>query len=204
MVIQFQWLKFCSIGNMNMTLEQIKTFAEQAHGNQQRKFRDEKYINHLIRVKDKCGNVISSAPVLAAALLHDVLEDTAVSKKELHDFLNTVMKPADATATLQLVTELTDVYTKFNYPQWNRRKRKSKEVLRLAETSANAQTIKYADIIDNCHDIVTGDPDFAAVFIRECHTLLSKMQRGNQDLRQQAMRLVDDGLKQLAGTEKRH
>ena len=43
----------------------------------------------------------------------------------------------------------TDIYTKQNYPGWNRRKRKQKEAERLAVAHPDAQTVKYADIIDN-------------------------------------------------------
>lgn len=59
-------------------LKNIEEFARQAHGDQQRKFADEPYIMHPIRVMQLCGEYASDLPVLSAALLHDVLEDTAV------------------------------------------------------------------------------------------------------------------------------
>lgn len=182
---------------MDKTLEQVKAFAEKAHGDQQRKYKDEPYVMHLIRVMEQTGKYSSSLPVLAAALLHDVLEDTKVKKNELHDFLKTIMSSADANKTIKLVVDLTDIYTKSNYPRWNRKRRREQEASRLAHTEAESQTIKYADIIDNSLDIVNADPDFAAVFLRECKMLLGKIQNGNPALRQLAIETVESELKHL-------
>jgi (p)ppGpp synthase/HD superfamily hydrolase len=152
---------------------------------------------HLVRVMEMTRKFNSSLSVLTAALLHDVLEDTPVRKDEMHDFLRSVMNAHDADQAMHLVVELTDVYTKAKYRQWNRRKRREKEAVRLSQVSADAQTIKYADIIDNCIDIVKADPDFASVFLRECKMLMDKMTRGNAELRQQAIEVVDNELGQL-------
>lgn len=181
---------------MNEVLQQVKNFAGQAHGEQQRKFVAELYINHPVRVMELCSTVTQSLPVLSAALLHDVLEDTPVRKEELLNFLSTVMELSTAKRTLDLVVELTDLYTKANYPDLNRKKRKAREKERLSKTSADAQTIKYADIIDNSRDI-GGEPDFAPVFLRESAQLLAAMEKGHEGLRQQAIAAVEQSLQQL-------
>jgi (p)ppGpp synthase/HD superfamily hydrolase len=136
-------------------------------------------------------------PVLAAALLHDVLEDTPVSQHQMFAFLLTTMEEGAAKRTIDLVVELTDVYTKKKYSRWNRRKRKEKEARRIEQTSGDAQTIKYADIIDNCREIAIHDPEFAAVFLNECRMLLKRMPRGNPGLHRQAIETVDNCLRQL-------
>jgi guanosine-3',5'-bis(diphosphate) 3'-pyrophosphohydrolase len=176
---------------MKETLETIKQFADKAHGDQKRKYLPERYIEHPVRVMKLCESVTSELPVLAAALLHDVLEDTEINKHYLHDFLLTVMDTDDCDNTLQLVIELTEIYTRRDYPQMSRRKRKSKEAGRISHASAEAQTIKYADIMDNCKNITTQDPDFAPVFLRECKMLLAKMTKGNHELRQQALQVIE-------------
>jgi (p)ppGpp synthase/HD superfamily hydrolase len=186
---------------MNNILVQVKDFATNAHKGQRRKYRDEDYIMHLIRVMELIQQYNSSIPVLSAALLHDVLEDTSVSKKELHAFLTSAMDAPDADKTMQLVIDLTDVYTKTNYRKWNRRKRREQESLRLAETSAESQTIKYADIIDNCIGLTEADTDFAGVFLRECKALLGKMLNGNAALRQRAIDTVNNELALLQDAE---
>jgi guanosine-3',5'-bis(diphosphate) 3'-pyrophosphohydrolase len=184
------------VESMNVIIQQVQEFARKAHGSQQRKFADEPYINHPIRVMEICRQFSQHVPVLAAALLHDVLEDTATTREQIHEFLSSIMNQKDTNETLQLVIALTDIYTKEAYPQWNRRKRKSKEVERLAATSPHAQTIKYADILDNT-DIVHADTDFAPKFLDECFVLLQKMTTGNQALHQKVKDTVNGYRKEL-------
>src|SRR3954464_15075348 len=108
-------------------LDEVKDFADKAHGNQMRRYTPERYIVHPVRVMITCKEYTSDITILAAALLHDVLEDTPVTKEELQAFLMNIMSEEEAKRTVQLVEELTDVYIKENYPKWNRKKRKLKE-----------------------------------------------------------------------------
>jgi guanosine-3',5'-bis(diphosphate) 3'-pyrophosphohydrolase len=194
-------LVICEREIMEAALEKIRDFADQVHGEQQRKYTPERYIVHPVRVMEMCRAHTGKLPVLAAALLHDVLEDTPVTKERLAQFLFTVMKEEDAKETLRLVVELTDVYTKQRHPRLNRKKRKAKEAVRIEKTSADSQTVKYADIIDNCREIVKHDPDFANVFLRECKGLLTVMPKGNETLRQEAVETVDRCLKEVMRNE---
>lgn len=187
----------CCNKNMNEVLETIRDYADQAHDKQQRKYTPERYIVHPVRVMEICRQHTTTLPVLAAALLHDVLEDTPVTQGGLHQFLTTVMTKEDADKTIRLVTELTDVYTKAFYPRWNRRKRKMKEAERIQKTSGESQTVKYADIIDNCREIVQHDPDFARVFLWECKGLLQVMTEGDPQLYQKAKDTVAQCLQQV-------
>ncbi|SHN29071.1 HD domain-containing protein [Chitinophaga sp. CF418] len=175
-------------------LADIEEFARQAHGDQQRKFVDEPYIQHPIRVMQLCREYTMNLTVLSAALLHDVLEDTTVTKDKLFNYLQDVMKQEDAQKTLALTVELTDVYVKRNYPKWNRRKRKYAEAVRMSKVSAAAQTIKYADIIDNSLDISNSSSDFKPTFLHECRTLLEVMDKGNPELRKRAIATVNSFL----------
>ena len=184
---------------MDRILEKVKDFAARAHGEQRRKFADEPYIAHPIRVMEICAAYTSDVAMLAAALLHDVLEDTPVNKEQLKDFLLSVMDATKAQRTLQLVDELTDRFVKANYPQWNRRKRKAKETERLGNTSAESQTIKYADIIDNSAEIAHQETDFAKVFLKECNALLKTITKGNPELYRRAVDTVQAGLAHVKG-----
>ena len=182
---------------MEVILEKITAFADQAHADQKRKYAEERYIQHPLRVMKTCQDLGFPLPVLAAAILHDVLEDTDITVQQLKDFLLTVMKEKDVNRTLALVIELTDIYTKDRYPGMNRRRRKIKEADRMEKISAEAQTIKYADIIDNSKAITEHDPDFAQVYLNECKILLEKMKKGNKELRQKAIEVIDKELDQL-------
>src|SRR5690554_4409919 len=106
---------------MDAALEKIRVFASEAHGLQRRKFADEPYINHPIRVMQICQEYNNDVSVLAAALLHDVLEDTETDRDMIKQFLQTVFNEERVYRILALVEELTDIYTKKHYPKLNRR-----------------------------------------------------------------------------------
>ncbi len=172
-------------------LEKVKIFADQAHADQLRKYTAERYIVHPERVMLICRAYTADLCVQSAALLHDVLEDTPVSPGAILRFLHTVMSPAEAERTVRLVGELTDVYTKSAYPHLNRRSRKALETTRLSETTADAQTIKYADLIDNGYDILQHDRQFGRKYLAEAGSLLRAMTRGNPDLRKRAIGTIE-------------
>lgn len=182
---------------MENVLDHIIEFADKAHGEQMRKYAPERYIVHPVRVMNTCKRVTDDVAILAAAVLHDVLEDTEVRKSELKNFLESVLPSAMAKRTLELVVDLTDVYVKKDYPGMNRRARKAKELLRLEKTSPDSQTIKYADIIDNAKEIVQHDPGFAKVFLRECRANLKKLNQGNKELYDEAVQMVNAGIDAL-------
>ena len=182
---------------MEDILNTIRDYADTAHGTQMRKYTPERYIVHPIRVMETCRQYDPKLPILAAALLHDVLEDTPVTETDMRAFLHTVMEASDAEKTLELVVELTDVYVKEAYPQWNRRVRKDRETERIALTSADSQTIKYADIIDNCREIAKHDRGFAPRFLKECLANLKVADKGNPELYRQALEMVKNELRGL-------
>lgn len=182
---------------MHPTLEKIHDYADSAHGGQLRRFTPDRYIVHPIRVMLTCRDYTESLPVLAAALLHDVLEDTTVTADEMLAFLNTVMADGDAGKTLALVIEMTDVYVRAAYPQHNRKARKLMELERIALTSPEAQTIKYADILDNSTELAAEDPNFAPRYLRECLAILTVADKGHPELHAMAMETVSGLLAQL-------
>ncbi len=173
-------------------LEEVTEFADACHGAQLRRYSSDRYIVHPIRVMEICKQYTTDIALLCAALLHDVLEDTPQTPDGLRQFLVPRLGDEQAHKTVSIVIELTDVYIKINYPNWNRRKRKDKETGRLAATSAEAQTIKYADIIDNAPEITEKDLDFAKRFLFEYRALLKKITQGHPELYTRAVRLVEE------------
>ena len=179
---------------MQDTLERIIVFADHAHGDQLRKYTPDRYIVHPIRVMETVRKYTDDVTILAAALLHDVLEDTSVRKEDIRNFLSGPLTAQQTERTIRLVVELTDVYVKKNYPSLNRRTRKAKELERLKKTSPESQTIKYADIMDNSVEIAIHDPEFAAVYLRESLTLLRHLTKGNAELHSEAVKIVEGAL----------
>jgi guanosine-3',5'-bis(diphosphate) 3'-pyrophosphohydrolase len=173
-------------------LESIIKFTDQAHGEQLRKYTNERYIVHPVRVMQTCQQYSHDPAVLAASLLHDVLEDTPVTKEIIQEFLASLLTAEDTDRAIRYVVELTDIYVRKNFPGMNRGMRKKKEAERLAEVSAEAQTIKYADIMDNSVNIVFHDQDFGYIYLKEAEMILSGMTKGTPILRERAIHTVKE------------
>lgn len=170
---------FCFSFNFTIKMEEeALEFARKAHGDQQRKYHHEPYIEHLKRVAALVQTVPHSKEMVCAAYLHDVVEDTPVSLQEIRQEFG------DHVA--ELVAELTDEFVKANYQHLNRKKRKAKEVERQAGISPEAKTIKLADVIDNTRDIIKHDKDFSRKYIPEMEALTEALQGGNFKLLMQA------------------
>ena len=182
---------------MEELIQKVIEYADNAHGSQMRKYEPARYIVHPIRVMKICQRVTNDVCILAAAILHDVLEDTPVEEAEMKEFLRTLFAGKEAERITRLVVELTDVYTKKDYPRENRRSRKRMEHERMLTTSADAQTIKYADIIDNSVEIAEHDPDFAKVFLFELKNNLDSMDKGNRELYNEAVETVNTAIAAL-------
>ncbi len=183
--------------NHSEIINKIIEFADNAHGDQTRKYTADKYIVHPIRVMETCKEYTEALPVLATAILHDVLEDTATSEDHILHFLKDIMNENDRNLTIKLVNELTDVYVKKDFPKLNRDTRKRMELERLRKISARAQTIKYADIIDNSKEIPQHDPSFAKRYLKECNDILLALDKGLPKLRKEAINQVVTILKNL-------
>ena len=155
--------------------ENVLDFATAAHAGQKRKYSDQDYITHPIEVARIVKEQDGDDNMIYAALLHDVLEDTSVTHAELRTVLHNILSIQSAEDVLSLVVELTDVYTKEDFPRMNRKLRKEFEALRLAYVSGRAKAIKRADIEHNSESIMEHDPKFAKVFLEEKKNLLEKM-----------------------------
>jgi len=155
-------------------------FATKAHGDQVRKYTGEPYTNHLVEVMNIVRTVKSDDSMLAAALLHDTIEDTSVTEADVRkEFGSRIAK---------LVVELTDI----SKPEdGNRAFRKAMDRDKLAKVSDDAQTIKLADLISNGKDIAVNDPNFAKVFLNEKRQLLEVLNRGDSTLLKQAKDILD-------------
>ena len=142
-----------------MTLiDKALKFSTAAHAavNHKRKYTGEDYIVHPIAVSNLVKENGGTDEMIAAALLHDTVEDTNVTREQIAEEFGWKI--------FKLVVELTDV-TK---PEdGNRATRKAIEAKRLGMASKEAQTIKLADLIDNTKTIFKHDPKFAKVYKQE-------------------------------------
>ena len=153
-------------------LNDVLAFANKAHAGQERKYTGEDYIVHPMRVAFAgiyAGGCTAKRTAVAAALLHDVIEDTSVTFEELRLFLSRVFfDHRDTAEIMRLVIALTDVYTKDNFIELNRNQRKREERVRMGDTfDSTLYQIKIADMLDNQHSINKYDPSFAKTFNAE-------------------------------------
>lgn len=158
-------------------------FATEAHGaiGQTRKYTGDPYIVHPIAVAEIVKTVPHTEAMIAAALLHDVVEDTPTTIEDV--------RAAFGEEVATLVDWLTDVSRPAD---GNRRVRKRKDLEHLAAAPAEAQTIKFADLIDNTRTISRHDLGFWRVFRGEMLALLEALTRGDDTLRQAAYAAADN------------
>ena len=177
-------------------IQEAQTFGRAAHDsiNQKRKYTGEPYWVHTEAVADTVARVGGTTQMIIAALLHDVLEDVY----PIHPEYNAdKIRDLFGIEVLQMVLELTDVFTKENHPELNRENRKKLERERLGMTLVASKTIKLADLINNTKSIVADDPDFARVYLKEKMAMLGELADGNAELLQEASELALKGYQTL-------
>ena len=113
-------------------LDKAYNFAVNAHKSQKRASGDP-YSVHPIEVAKRVNFKHGSEAMTAAALLHDVLEDTKVTHSELRLFLHNTFLSNSAEDVLAWVVELTDVYTHKDFPNYNRKERKRSLYTKIIE-----------------------------------------------------------------------
>jgi len=163
-------------------IERAKAFAIAAHEacEQKRNYTGEPYWTHPEEVAHIVAAHGGTPEMIAAAWLHDVVEDTPIKLDTIRDlFGNTV---AD------LVDWLTDVSKPNDGPRVVRR---TLDRLHTAQAPAEAQTIKLADLIANSTTIVAFAPGFARIYLVEKWLSLKVLTRGDADLQQQAAELLE-------------
>lgn len=122
-------------------------FAARKHRDQRRKDADASpYINHPIALAETLHRVggVKDPVTLAAALLHDTIEDTETTPDELKGLFGETVAA--------VVEEVTDV-------KWlKKRARKQLQIARAGRASKRARLVKLADKISNLEDILASPP----------------------------------------------
>ena len=170
---------------MSLLVERAQLFATAAHAaiNQKRKYTGEDYINHPAEVVSilRCHSNPTPEQV-AAAWLHDVVEDTSVSLELISGIFG------DDVASL--VEQLTDI----SKPEdGNRMERKRIDREHASKCSPAAADIKLCDIISNTKSIVARDKEFAKVYLAEKRLLLQVLKHGSPTLLKIAEELANAG-----------
>lgn len=162
--------------------QRAKEFATLKHAEveQMRKYTGEPYITHPASVVELVRGVPHTEEMLAAAWLHDTVEDTDCTIYEIESLFGVEVAG--------LVEMLTDVS---KLGDGNRATRKAIDREHTAKATPEGKTIKLADLIDNSHSIIEKDPKFAKVYLAEKALLLEVLTEGNEQLWQRAKDIVD-------------
>ena len=169
----------------NKYSHEARIFAAAAHAavGQKRKYTDEDYIVHPIEVAQIIKDYASEWAidhVLATALLHDVLEDTKVTREQLAQYF-----PSEI---IRYVVDLTDVSKSSD---GNRSVRKEIDRKHLANGGGIVHTVKLADLISNSRSIIKYDPGFAPKYIGEKKALMHVLVHGAKSLRDMAWDIIN-------------
>lgn len=177
--------------NKNTLVERARAFAWGAHSGmgQIRKYSGHPYAVHcadVVRIMQEFStNPVTDAQI-AAAWLHDTVEDTQVSLETISlEFGRDVAS---------MVSDLTDVSRPSD---GNRRIRKNIDLEHSAQASAASQTVKLADLISNAPSITEHDPGFARVWLREKAALLNVLTKGDPGLMARARLVLAECQNQL-------
>lgn len=155
--------------------------AIKAHGTQRRKYTGEPYVVHPIAVSEIVETVDHTPEMIAAALLHDVVEDTAITLREIRDQFGPVVA--------EYVHYCTNVSEK---KDGNRTFRKKMDADHFALGPAESQTIKIADLISNAESIVLHDQKFFhTAFKHEKKYMLSVLTKADPILREAAEKYLE-------------
>lgn len=140
-------------------------FAREAHRGQYRKYADEPYHLHTARVAEAVAGAGLDEAAVAAAWLHDVVEDCGVTLPELEARFG-----ARVARLVDLASEPPAVP---GGPNRAARKAAYRERLRRlqGQEAVDLHTLKAADCLDNVPGIRDHDPGFWRVYRREVAAL---------------------------------
>ncbi len=127
---------------INKLLLAARFAAERHTGHFRKGSRREPYINHPLEVAEMIASVggVDDVDILAAAMLHDTVEDVGVTKEELTEMFGE--------AVCGYVLEVTDDKSLV------KAERKQKQIEHAPHLSRGAKTIKLADKISNVTDVI--------------------------------------------------
>ena len=178
-------------------VEKAKKYATAAHASisQLRKYTNEPYIVHPAEVVRIVMSVPHSEAMLAAAWLHDTVEDVFVAAQGLpREEGIEIIRAEFGDEVADIVDGLTDVSRK---EDGNRATRKAIDRAHSGDAPAEVHTVKLADLISNSKSILEHDANFAVTYLAEKALLLEVLTKGDPTLHAQATAILKQGQEEL-------
>lgn len=176
---------------MDDLIQRAAGYAKRAHAQQVRKYTGEPYWHHCASVASIVAEHGGTEEMIAAAWLHDVVEDC-----EGYDHED--IKAGFGHKVFVYVFYLTDQSMPSD---GNRERRKQIDREHIFLAPPEAQTIKLADLIDNTSSIVKYDPHFAVAYLREKQLLLETLKRADERLLKEAWKTLREAQRELVQWE---
>jgi guanosine-3',5'-bis(diphosphate) 3'-pyrophosphohydrolase len=163
-------------------IEEALVFAIEAHKNTFRKYDNTPYIRHPMAVMGIMTLITTEEAALAAALLHDTVEDCEdITLEVLHERFGEIVA-----GYVFYCTE------KSKKTDGNRSIRKEIDRRHYSSGCSASHNIKIADMIDNIPGIVFNDPIFSKTYMYEKIQLLGMLQKADIRLQKIALKLIAD------------
>lgn len=149
--------------------------ARDAHQGQTRKYNGTPYVRHPARVAARVALMPGSTEeMVAAAFLHDVVEDTTVRPSEI------------AQATSQAVAEMVVWMTNPSKgSKLSRAERKAMDREHLSKAPREVKIIKMLDRIDNLSEMDGAQGSFVALYVNESILLAEVVGDADSDLQKE-------------------
>ena len=166
-----------------MISKEAQIFAREKHGGQMRKFEDVPYFNHVenvAKIVDESKESHAKDELVAAAYLHDTLENTKTSEEELKNHFGKLI----ASLVKELTTDKkeTKIVGKDKY---------------LADKMSDPEkmsnwglVIKLADRLDNVSDLNVSTKEFKKKYTDETNYILLEIEK-KRELTETQKKLVE-------------
>lgn len=168
---------------MSAFLEKADRFAAQKHLHQDRKFEHVPYIVHPRHVASIVSEFTDDEEVIAAALLHDTLEDTETTPEEI--------RLGFGERVLRLVLDLT------NEEEKKAALGKTPYLVgKMKELEGDALLLKLADRLSNVSGLENSPPEFQARYARESFHMMeavpeTRMNSAHRELRYRILQKIE-------------
>jgi (p)ppGpp synthase/HD superfamily hydrolase len=170
---------------MSLILKAVR-LAVSAHNGQFRKYSHRPYVEHPARVAARVAiHPDATEEMVAAAFLHDVLEDTPLNPEEITRETNT-----EVLAYVKWMTNR----SKIDHPTANRAERKRIDRERLAGAPRRVKIIKMIDRLDNLREMDGSAGDFARLYGEESLLLVEVLKDADPALAEE-LRTVAESLR---------
>lgn len=171
---------------MNSLEYRARIYATNCHFNQRLPYTREHFIVHPAAVAELVRSVPHTPEMLAAAWLHDTVEEARATVEDIRHFFG------------EDVAGLVEMLTSVSRPEdGNEARRRGIDLIHLSLASPEAKTIKIAEMIDIARFVAAWDPAVAAVHLREQLGMLEMLRGGDARLWQRACEMIEAGLNRL-------